>query len=108
MTGAVANEAIHPFISNNPKFSPFFDNCIGATDGTLIPAFIPASEQGPWRDRKGNITQNVLIVANFDLLYTYALLLLLLSSSTLFFGTEERGAQKASISSCEKIGNDFF
>ena len=73
MTGAVANEAIHPFISNNPKFSPFFDNCIGATDGTLIPAFIPASEQGPWRDRKGNITQNVLIVANFDLLYTYAL-----------------------------------
>ncbi len=73
VNGAIADEVIHPFISSNPKFSPFFDNCIGATDGSLIPAIIPASEQGPWRDRKGNISQNVLIVANFDLLYTYAL-----------------------------------
>ena len=51
VNGAIADEVIHPFISTNPKFSPFFNNCIGATDGSLIPAIIPASEQGPWRDR---------------------------------------------------------
>ena len=27
-------------ISNNWKFSPYFDNCIGAIDGTHIPAII--------------------------------------------------------------------
>ena len=69
-----SDDNVHPIIEENPKFSPFFNNCIGATDGSLIPAIIPSFEQGPWRDRKGNnITQNILIVANFDLLYTYAL-----------------------------------
>ena len=68
-----SDESVHPSIADNPKFAPFFNNCIGATDGSLIPAIIPTYKQGPWRDRKGNITQNVLIVANFDLLYTYAL-----------------------------------
>ena len=60
-------------IEENPKLAPIFNNCIGATDGSLISAIIPSYEQGPWRDRKGNITQNIHIVANFDLLYTYAL-----------------------------------
>ena len=68
-----SDESVHPSIADNPKFAPFFNNCIGATDGSLIPAIIPTHKQGPWRDRKGNITQNVLIVPNFDLLYTYAL-----------------------------------
>ena len=65
-----SDDNVHPMIEENPKLAPFFSNCIGATDGSLIPAIIPSYEQGPWRDRKGNITQNILIVANFDLLYT--------------------------------------
>ena len=68
-----SDESVHPSIADNPKFAPFFNNCIGATDRSLIPAIIPTYKQGPRRDRKGNVTQNVLIVANFDLLYTYAL-----------------------------------
>lgn len=67
------DDIIHSHIAENPKFFPFFQNCIGATDGSLIPACIPADQQGPWRDRKGNISQNVLVVANFDLLYSFAL-----------------------------------
>ena len=60
-------------ISNNANFAPFFDNCIGALDGTHIPAVIPLELQGPFRNRKKFITQNILGVANFDLTFGYAL-----------------------------------
>ncbi len=30
-------EEISTGISSNPKFSPFFDDCIGAIDGSHIP-----------------------------------------------------------------------
>jgi DDE superfamily endonuclease len=60
-------------IANSRRFSPFFDNCIGAIDGTHIPAIIPVHLQFPFRNRKKVITQNVLAVANFDLTYSYAL-----------------------------------
>jgi hypothetical protein len=55
------------------RFFPFFENCIGAIDGTLIPAVINAAEQGPFRDRKGDISQNILAAVDFDMLYTYTL-----------------------------------
>ena len=42
-------------IANFAKFSPFFDNCIGALDGTFIPACIPLAEQQPFIDRKKNV-----------------------------------------------------
>jgi hypothetical protein len=32
-------------IVNDPRFYPYFSNCIGALDGTHIPAFVNASEQ---------------------------------------------------------------
>lgn len=56
----------------DPKYSPF-DGCIGAVDGTHIPAFVKTEEQAPFRNRKGFISQNVLAVANFDMTFSYCL-----------------------------------
>jgi hypothetical protein len=60
-------------ISSNPKFSPFFDNCIGAVDGSHIPATVPEGEAKAFRNRKGYLSQNVLGVVNFDLTFQFAL-----------------------------------
>ena len=60
-------------IATSAKFSPFFDNCIGALDGTHIPACIPIVDQEAYRNRKKVITQNVLGVANFDLTFAFGL-----------------------------------
>jgi hypothetical protein len=64
---------VQPQILQNKKFSPFFDNCIGAIDGTHIPAVAPENEQLAFRNRKGTLTQNVLGVVNFDLTFQYTL-----------------------------------
>ena len=64
-----------PEIANNPRFKRYFKNCIGAVDGTLIPAFICAdvAEQKKWRSRKGLLSQNVLVACNFDMTVSYVL-----------------------------------
>ncbi|PPE01391.1 hypothetical protein GOBAR_DD01572 [Gossypium barbadense] len=60
-------------IRNNPRFYPYFKDCIGALDGTHIRAFVPLSSQGRFRSRKGGTTQNVLAAITFDLKFSYAL-----------------------------------
>lgn len=60
-------------IANFSKFSPFFDDCIGALDGSHIPAVLLVDQRGPFRNRKKFISQNVLGVANFDLTYAFGL-----------------------------------
>ena len=60
-------------IRNDSKFYPFFDNCDGAIDGTHIPAVIPLIDQGVYRNRKKFISQNVLGVCNFEMIFTHAL-----------------------------------
>ena len=60
-------------IVNNPKYFPYFKDCLGALDGTHIHATVPAAEQAPFRNRKGNLSQNVLAVCNFDMQFTYCL-----------------------------------
>lgn len=54
-------------LGNKPKLWPYFRGCIGALDGTYIPISLPEGEQPAWRDRKGNISQNVLAACDFDL-----------------------------------------
>jgi hypothetical protein len=56
---------------DDPKYDPFFEKCIGAFDGTFIPMWIRPEDQSPWRDRKNNISQNVLAVCDFDLKFTH-------------------------------------
>jgi hypothetical protein len=56
-------------IDSNPKFSPYFDNCVGAVDGSHIPVFV--HEHGAFINRKGYPSQNVLAVCNFNIEFTY-------------------------------------
>ncbi|XP_052476946.1 uncharacterized protein LOC105798492 [Gossypium raimondii] len=60
-------------IRNNPRFYPYFKDCIGALDGTYIRASVPLSMQGRFRSRKGGTTQNVLAAITFDLKFSYVL-----------------------------------
>jgi hypothetical protein len=60
-------------ILNNPKFYPYFQNCVGAIDGCHISAIIPNDEQASYRNRKGFLSQNVLAVINFDMVFSYVL-----------------------------------
>ena len=57
---------MHPRIAQNHRFAGYFDGCIGALDGTHISATVPVAEQAPFRNRKGFISQNVLLVTTFD------------------------------------------
>ena len=45
-------------ISGSRKFSPYFDNCKGALDGTHIHAVVPPEDRKPFRNRKNGISQN--------------------------------------------------
>ncbi|KAM6583514.1 hypothetical protein CsatB_010516 [Cannabis sativa] len=55
----------------NPKYYPFFKNCVGAIDGTHISAHIPINEQISYRGRKVDTTQNVMCICSFDMKFTY-------------------------------------
>ncbi|KAK2742033.1 hypothetical protein CKAH01_01460 [Colletotrichum kahawae] len=63
---------VSPDIELNAK-NAVFNGCIGAVDGTLIPAHIPASQQRRFFDRKGNISQNVFTAVKFDYTFSYVL-----------------------------------
>lgn len=58
--------------SENGKFRAF-EGCLGALDGTHIPAFVSEKLAIPWRSRKGGTTQNVLGVCDFDGKFVYIL-----------------------------------
>jgi hypothetical protein len=60
-------------IRKSRKFWPHFKDCIGALDGSHVNAHVPTDRQGSYRNRKGQLTQNVLAVCNFDMLFTYIL-----------------------------------
>ena len=67
------NDTPHERIRLNPKYWPFFDGCIGALDGTHVPAIVEPELKQACRNRKGDVTQNVLGVVDFDMLFTYIL-----------------------------------
>ena len=49
----------------------FFNDCIGAIDGTHIRVFVAVKEHLNMWNRKGFLSQNCLFVCNFELLFTY-------------------------------------
>ncbi|XP_051212617.1 uncharacterized protein [Lolium perenne] len=56
-----------PFkVASNPKFMPYFKDCIGAIDGTHIPVSISPMVQDPYRNRKGTLSQNVMVACDFE------------------------------------------
>jgi len=61
-------------ITGDTRFHNFFDNCIGAMDGTHIAAKVPEDIAATFRNRKGFLSQNVLACCDFDTLsFTYVL-----------------------------------
>ncbi|XP_072148472.1 protein ALP1-like [Setaria viridis] len=62
---------VHPRL-RNPRFSPHFDNCIGAIDGTHVPVVVPSSKVLQHVGRHGYSSQNVLAVCDFDMRFTFA------------------------------------
>jgi hypothetical protein len=61
-------------ITTNPKFYPFFQDALGAVDGTHIAAKVYDEEMGRYRNRKGFLSQNVMACCDFDkLTFTYVL-----------------------------------
>lgn len=60
-----------PRIADDPKYAPYFENCIGALDGTHIPVWVPMEQQAPYRNRKSFLSTNVLAACTFDLRFCY-------------------------------------
>lgn len=60
-------------IANFTKFSPYFDNCIGALDGNHTSAVVEPELKVRFRDRKKIVFQKVPGVASFELTFAYAL-----------------------------------
>ena len=58
-------------ITKSPKYYPYFQNCIGALDGSLIPVTVPAKLGSIYRCRKGFTAQNILIACSFDFTFQY-------------------------------------
>ena len=54
-----------------PRFSPYFDNCIGAIDGTHIAVVVPTNQVVQHTGRHGYTTQNVLVICDFDTRFTF-------------------------------------
>ncbi|XP_039129644.1 uncharacterized protein LOC120265748 [Dioscorea cayenensis subsp. rotundata] len=60
-------------ITHDPRFMPYFKDCIGALDGTHIHASVRKEIVARFRGRKPYPTQNVLAAVDFELRFTYVL-----------------------------------
>lgn len=68
-----ANPLPSSFFEGNTKFLPFFQNALGAIDGSHLPYHPSARDRELYRDRKGNCSQNGLFSCTFDFNFSYAL-----------------------------------
>jgi len=66
-------ESIPTKIRNNPKFFLYFQDAIGAIDGSHIPVVPPSSCHEQFCNHKGFLSQNALFICNFNLRFTYVL-----------------------------------
>lgn len=62
---------VHWKIESNPRFFPYLKNCLGAIDGTHVPVTISEDKAAPFRNRKGTLSQNVMVACDFDLNFTF-------------------------------------
>lgn len=60
-------------IRNDPKLFPYFKDCRGAIDGSHLAVNPPTLTRGRWRDREGNLTQNMLAICDFAKIFVYVL-----------------------------------
>ncbi|XP_062170991.1 protein ALP1-like [Alnus glutinosa] len=62
---------VYSHVSGNPKYHPWFKDCIGAIDGTHIKAKVPVEHQCLFRGRKNECTHNVMAICNFNMLFMF-------------------------------------
>lgn len=62
---------LHRRISRDPKFFPYFENCLGAIDGTIIRSAVPEESSVNYIGRKGKPAQNVFAACDFDRKFVY-------------------------------------
>ena len=60
-------------IANNNKYKTFFADYLSALDGIYIDMHISLANQPRYQNCKGYLTQNVLVVCDFDMRFTYIL-----------------------------------
>jgi hypothetical protein len=60
-------------IRTEKKFYPYFKDCIGAIDGTHILAYVAELDRPAYRNRKSQVSQNVLAACSMDLRFLYVL-----------------------------------
>ena len=53
------------------NFLPYFGGCLGALDGTHLLVFTPESLCTAYRNKKGEVTQNVLMACTLDMRIVY-------------------------------------
>ncbi|CAN6447793.1 unnamed protein product [Victoria cruziana] len=64
---------IPPETLTDPRFYPYFKDCVGVIDGIHIPAAVGVDERDPFRNKSGFISQNVMAACSFDLCFQYVL-----------------------------------
>ncbi|XP_028783182.1 uncharacterized protein LOC114739297 isoform X2 [Neltuma alba] len=60
-------------IVEDPRFYPYFKDCVGAVDGIHMPVMVGVDEHGPFRNKNGLLSQHVLAACSFDLKFHYVL-----------------------------------
>lgn len=65
-------DSVAPLKLQNKRYQAFV-GAIGAMDGTHIEVKVSEREQRSFRNRKGQLSMNVLAIVNFDMLFLYTL-----------------------------------
>ena len=102
-------------IRRDPKLYPFFKDCRGAIDGSHLPVRPPSLTRGRWRDREGNLTQNILAICDFNMFFVFLMVGWegSIADSTLYnqavvngglvLGEDQYWAADAGFASCSKL-----
>nr|KAJ0197218.1 hypothetical protein LSAT_V11C700380120 [Lactuca sativa] len=67
------NDDVPEYILNKPWYYPMFIflDCIGAIVGRHIRASVPQKDEVKYIDRKGYATQNIMVVCDFNMCFTF-------------------------------------
>ncbi|XP_071937454.1 protein ALP1-like [Coffea arabica] len=61
----------HPRILNNGLLMPWFRDCVGALDGTHVSAWCRAEVRERFRNRHGDLSQNILAACDHDMRFVF-------------------------------------
>ena len=60
-------------VLSDDSINPFFIHCVGAIDGTHIPVVVKISDSELCRNRKSRVTQNCMMMVDFDSRFRYVM-----------------------------------